>query len=301
VISRSGTSALLVVALLSVLGGLPGKGLAGQESAPGPRVVSLGGAVTETVFSLGMDSLLVGVDQSSVFPPAARELPDVGYFRTLGVEGVLSLEPELVLAAEESGPPSVLARLQRAGVELVTIPSDNTPDGAREKVRRVAAALGVPDRGAALVDRMTQEFAQAERLRDAITAEPRALFVWGQGGGTLLAAGTGTAAQTMLDLAGAENAVTGFDGFQALTAEAAVVARPEVVVIDGATLERIGGVQGLLALPGLAATPAGQSRRVVTVEILSFMGFGPRSSSALLELMAALHPGVSRSSSPMAG
>lgn len=246
--------------------------------------------MTETVFALGMDSLLVGVDQSSVHPPAARELPDVGYFRTLAVEGVLSLRPELVLAAEESGPPSVLERLKRTGVELVTIPSEDSPRGAREKVRLVAAGLGVPERGAVLVARMDEEFTRAERLRAELTSTPRVLFVWGQGGGTLLAAGAETAAQTMLELAGAENAVTGFDGFRALTAEAAVVARPEVVVIDGATLERIGGVSGLLSLPGLSTTPAGQARRVVTVEILSFMGFGPGSSRALLDLMADLHP-----------
>jgi len=287
--ARGGTVRTWALVCLLGAAALPTAPASAQEGS-GPRVVSLGGPVTETIFELGLDSLLVGVDQSSVFPPAAQELPDVGYFRTLGVEGVLSLRPTLVLAAEKSGPPTVLERLERTGVELVSIPSRDTPDGALEKVRRVADALGVPDRGAELVARMGGEFARAEGLREHVSSRPRVLFVWGQGGGTLLAAGAGTAAETMLELAGAENAVKGFEGFQALTAEAAVAARPEVVVIDEATLERIGGVSGLLALPGLAATPAGQAGRVVTVEILSFMGFGPRSSRALLDLMAALHP-----------
>jgi len=256
----------------------------------GPRVVSLGGAVTETVFALGLDSLLVGVDRSSVYPPEARDLPDVGYFRTLGAEGVLSLAPEVVLAAEESGPPTVLRRLREAGVRLVEIPSESSPAGAVEKVRRVAGALGVPARGHALAEAMEERFAEARRLRDRRSLSPRVLFVWSQGGGSLLVSGTGTSAATMLELAGAENAVTGFEGFKPLTAEAAVAAGPDVVVVPRSTLERLGGVPGLLAVPGLSATPAAREGRVVTVEILSFIGFGPRTADALVELMRALHP-----------
>jgi iron complex transport system substrate-binding protein len=94
----------------------------------------------------------------------------------------------------------------------------------------------------------------------------------------------------MLELAGAENAVTGFEGFKPLTAEAAVAARPDVVVVSRSTLERLGGVSGLLDVPGLAGTPAGREGRVVTVEILSFIGFGPRTADALVELLRALHP-----------
>lgn len=77
-------------------------------------MVSLGGSITETVFALGLEGRLVSVDESSVFPKAAGALPDVGYYRSLGVEGVLSLTTELVLALEGSGPPNVLRRLEQA-------------------------------------------------------------------------------------------------------------------------------------------------------------------------------------------
>ena len=62
-------------------------------------MVTLGGSVTEIVYGLGQGARLVGDDQSSLYPPEARRLPSVGYYRAVPVEGVLSLKPDLVLAS----------------------------------------------------------------------------------------------------------------------------------------------------------------------------------------------------------
>lgn len=262
--------------------------LAGQE-APEPRVVALGGSVTETVFALGAQGLLVGVDQSSVFPAAAGALPDVGYFRTLGAEGVLSLRPDVVLALEGSGPPAVLEQLRAAGVEVVSVPADEHPRAAIDKVRLVAAALGRVAEGEELEARIA---ADLERLATEGTASgegPRALFVWGRGGNTLQVSGRGTAADAMLRLVGAVNAVDGFDGYKPLTPEAVVAARPDVLVVDAELLERLGGVEALAQDPALGSTPAVRNGRVVPVEILGFIGFGPRTAETALRLRSALH------------
>src|SRR5215207_8192946 len=69
------------------------------------RIVSIGGAITEILYALGFDDRLAGVDSTSLYPAAAlRDKPNVGYMRQLSAEGVLGLNPSLVLAAQGSGP-----------------------------------------------------------------------------------------------------------------------------------------------------------------------------------------------------
>ncbi|MBK1671552.1 hypothetical protein CKO28_26495 [Rhodovibrio sodomensis] len=114
------------------------------------RVVSVGGSVTEIVYALGAEERLVGVDSTSLYPPAAQEVPDVGYMRRLSAEPILSLEPDIVLAAADAGPPEALAQLRAAGVEVVEVPDTPSPAGVTEKVRAVAAALGMAGQGEAL-------------------------------------------------------------------------------------------------------------------------------------------------------
>ena len=85
------------------------------------RVVSVGGALTETVYALGAGELLVGSDTTSYYPEAAANSPKVGYQRALSAEGILSLSPDLVIMTDEAGPPPVLAQLNSAGVNMLTL------------------------------------------------------------------------------------------------------------------------------------------------------------------------------------
>ena len=92
---------------------LAGAGLLGWHgwgfaADPARRIVSVGGALTETLYALGAMADLVGVDTTSLYPEAARRLPSVGYARSLSAEGVLSLRPTLIVASEDAGPPAVL-------------------------------------------------------------------------------------------------------------------------------------------------------------------------------------------------
>src|SRR3954447_19880065 len=64
------------------------------------RIVSIGGAITEILYALGFEDRLARVDSTTLYPAAAlRDKPNVGYMRQLSAEGVLGLNPSLVLAA----------------------------------------------------------------------------------------------------------------------------------------------------------------------------------------------------------
>lgn len=277
----------LLLATLLALGPL---GAAAQE-----RVLSVGGALTEVVFALGEGGRLVGRDTTSTFPPQALALPDVGYMRALSPEGVLSVGPDLILLSQGAGPPETLETLRGAGVRMVSIPEGHDPAAAGAKVRAVAAALAVPEAGARLAAQLDAEMAAAlAAVAQDPGPKPRVLFLLSNSGGRLTGAGRGTAAQAMIALAGGDNVLTGFDGYKALTDEAIAAAAPEVLVVmargDGGALEAGQGDDAYLTHPALAATPAGQAGRVVRMEGMFLLGFGPRTPQAVTALHAALYP-----------
>jgi len=260
------------------------------QPADTSRIVTLGGSVTETVYALGAGDQIVGVDASSVYPEAAAERPSVGYFRQLPAEGVLSLDPSLVIALEGTGPPTVLDQLRSAGVQVEEIPDAPTVDGTKRKIRQIAGLLGRDAQGDSLIRRMDEDLAEARALRQEATSTPRVLFIYARGSGSMNVAGRGSSAEAMIELAGAQNAITGFEGYKPMTAEAVVSATPDVLLLLTRGLDSVGGIDGLLDQPGIALTPAGENRRVVAMDDLLLLGFGPRLGTAVKELTEKLHP-----------
>jgi iron complex transport system substrate-binding protein len=252
-----------------------------------PRIVSVGGAVTETAFALGAQGQLVGVDTTSFFPLDATKLPQVGYARTLSAEGVLALKPQLLLASGEAGPPLVLTQLKSAGVRVEVLDDQHRFDGVLARTQRIGALCGREREAAQLTAKLQQEW--AARPKPPAGSAPKVLFVLAHAGGQLRVAGEGTSADAMLTLAGARNALAGLQGYKPLTAEAALQAAPDLILCTDQGLEAQGGAEGLLKTPGLALTPAGRARRVVGMEALLLLGFGPRLPQAVAELTSKLH------------
>lgn len=254
------------------------------------RIVSIGGSVTEIVYLLGAADRLIAVDSTSLYPPEAQDQPDVGYMRRLAAEPILALRPTLLLAVEDAGPPSVLEQLRAAGTRLVTVPDDPTPEGVLKKISVVADALDLEAEGQALAARLEKEL---QRLREALAAverKPSVLFLFSVGRGAPLAAGRDNSADSIIALAGGRNAVDRFDGYKPLSPEAAVAAAPEVLLVTERTLRLLGGRETLLTRPEVSATPAGHNGRVVVMDGLLLLGFGPRTPSAIRQLATALHP-----------
>ncbi len=269
-----------------------------QSVAPIPadaRIVTLGSSVTETVFALGFGDQVVAVDESSLYPASVGERPQVGYYRTLSAEGLLSLRPDVIIGAAASGPPPVLAMVEAAGVRVELIEDAHHPDEIPANVLRIAGILGVPERGEALAAKVRADFERVAAMRralDAGTGQPSdgglsAVFVWNRGGPGLQVAGHGTGAHTMLEVAGIRNAAAALEGYQPFNAEAMLLANPDLLIVPAATAEGLGGLDALLGMPGVAATAAARTGNVVTVDLLAFIGFGPRAGDALAAVVEA--------------
>lgn len=284
------------LALAAVAGGAGRAAAAATESVGGAaprRIVSVGGALTETLYALGAQSEIVGVDTTSLYPEAARQLPSVGYQRTLSAEGVLSLAPTLVVATEDAGPPAVLRQLEAAKLALHVLDAGGHRfEGIVARTRQLAALTGREAAGEALAGRLEAEWTAALARVKALAAghaPPRALFVMVPAAHQVRAAGRGTAADALIAYAGGHNVFAEVNGYQALAPEAAVAVAPEVIVTSETGLEAAGGIDGLLGIAGLAQTPAGRARHVIPVDLLMALGFGPRLPQAVTQLAERLH------------
>lgn len=257
------------------------------------RIVAVAGALTEIVHALGAGERLVGVDTTSLYPESlVRDLPKVGYQRTLSAEGLLSLRPSLVLATEEAGPPAVLDHLARAGVPVLRISSHADAGLVPSRVRTVGAALGLRTEAEALASRVEGELAALSGRLACSEVRPAVLFLLAVGQGAPMVAGRDTAADAMIRLAGGRNPVAAYTGYKPLSPEVVIAAAPDLILTTTQGLAQVGGRDALLAQPAFAATPAAHQGRVLALDALYLLGFGPRVGQAAREVAAVLHPEI---------
>jgi len=243
------------------------------------RIVTIGGTLTEIAFLLGSGQQLVASDTSSIYPEQANHMPKVGYQRTLSVEGVLSVQPDILLITPAAGPAKVLQQLADNGIQLITVQAPDSQQGILEKIEQVAKALDKEERGAQVITQLKQDFAALSTPNAWLThRQPRLLFVL-QVGGTPIVAGNHTGPDALIQIAGASNAVEGVNGYKPLTPEAILLAQPDAILVTQQGLTRA-GENSLWSLPGMAATPAGKNRRLIALDALLALGLGPRTPEA---------------------
>ncbi len=259
------------------------------------RIVPLWGNIAETIFMLGLGDNVVGRDVSATFPEA-EHLPLVTRGHDVSAEAVLSLQPTVVFAQTDTGPPEALEHLRNAGVPVVVLEAPSNIDEIESRIMLVADALGVSEAGDALVQRTEDEISEAQRAIPDGQAKPKVAFLYMRGqAGVYLIAGPGSGADSMIEAAGGIDAGTamGLDRpFTPLTSEAMVQAAPDVILMTTTGLESVGGIDGLVDMPGIGQTPAGQNRRVITEEDGLLYSFGARTPVALAALIDRLYSPV---------
>jgi iron complex transport system substrate-binding protein len=286
---RAVVGAMLALGWFGVLASPPARS-EGTRPIDSSRIVSIGGAVTETIYALGLQDRIVGVDTTSLYPPAAlKRTPNVGYMRALSAEGILSLKPTWVIAIDGSGPPTVLKLVGDAGVPLTMIHDDPSPEGVAAKIETIGKLLGAEEKAVALANETRARFTLVEQMRPRAAKPPRVLFILSLQNGRPMVGGRGTAADAIIRLAGGANAADAIDGYKPMTDEGVIAAAPDVVLkMNNGNM--VGNPDDTFALPAFSATPAAAKRALIGMDGLYLLGFGPRSPDAVRELMAALYP-----------
>ena len=250
------------------------------------RIVVLQGNIAEVTFALGLGDNVVGRDISATFDEAA-DVPLVTRAHDVSAESVLSLRPTVVLADTDTGPPEAIEHVRNVGVPLVVFDTATRVDQIGPRIEAVATALGVGPAGAALAAETDQALAEVTRTIGTDN-RPSVAFLYMRGqAGVYLLGGEGSGADSMIETAGGTDAGTaiGLDqAFTPITSEALVLAAPDIILMTTTGLESVGGIDGLVQIPGIGQTPAGQNRRVVTVEDGLLYSFGVRTPDALRAL-----------------
>jgi len=247
------------------------------------RIITIGGDVTEIVYALDAQQNLVARDTTSQRPALATKLPDIGYMRQLNAEGILALQPTLVIASELAKPSLALQQVEQAGVKVVTVTGEPSLTAIHQKIATVAAGLHKEEQGKALETRLDAQLA-------GISEKPlpvKVLYILNHTGMKAMAAGTETAADGAIRSAGLINAMGNIPRYQALTQEGIVASAPQLVVIGKDGLKSLGDEEAIWQLPGLALTPAGKDRHLLVVDEMALLGFGLQTPGAIAKLRKA--------------
>ena len=260
------------------------------------RIVPLSGSLSEIVFTLGLGDRVVARDITATFQQAAK-LPLVTRNHDVSAESVLSLKPDLVLAETTTGPSEAMGQIRAAGIPVLVVDPAKGLTDVGPRIRAVADALGVPAAGKELTKRSEDRIAAVRKAIPAHKEKPRVAFLYLRGSASVyLIGGKGSGATSLLEAAGAvdagaESGLT--KDFTAITTEALAQAAPDAILVMTKGLESVGGIDGLVKIPGVAQTPAGMNRRVVSIEDGVLLNYGPRTDQVLKSLVAQLYEGGS--------
>ena len=247
------------------------------QAEDSPRVVTADGAITEIVYRLGLETLLVGVDTTSGYPEQTDSLPKIGYLRALPFEGVLALKPDLLITSERAAPAENLERLARAGVQVEKLPSARTPEAALERIVTVGGLLGEAERAEVLASELRSKINRIQQASATRENRPAVLFILAAGNHSVMLAGEGTSASALLDAVGAVNAVSGIQGYKPANREAILASQPDAIVIAESTP----GQFAIGSWPEVEHLDAWQSGHRLVADGMMLLGFGPRLPDAM--------------------
>ena len=249
------------------------------------RVVVLANGVAEIMNSLNAKSILVGRDISST-ENELKDIPIVTSGHQVLPEKVIELKPDLVIIDASTGPKSALDQIRAAGIKVVQTPKSWTLSDIATKVSAVASAIGAPQQG----DVLNQAFAK-EVKTSAIATKPRIAFLYLRGTSSVyLIGGPGSGSDSLIEAIGATDvgAKSLPNPFNTMTAESLATLNPDVIIVMTKGLQSVGGISGLLKLPGVAQTQAGKNQAVIDVDDSLLLSYGPRTPSLVTALAKAV-------------
>ena len=249
------------------------------------RVVVLANGVAEIIQSLNAQSVIVGRDISSTEDSLA-DIPIVTSGHQVLPEKVIALKPDLVLIDASTGPKSAIEIIKSAGIKVIQTPESWSLKDLPIKVRAVGDAIGAQDQAEELVKQINQSLSIS-----TVKNSPRVAFLYLRGTSSVyLIGGAGSGADSLLTAIGAIDvgAQSLARPFNTLTAESLAKLNPDVILVMSKGLESVGGVQGLLKLPGVAQTKAGKNSAVIDVDDSLLLSFGPRTPSLVEALATAI-------------
>ncbi|MCA4805084.1 ABC transporter substrate-binding protein [Myroides odoratimimus] len=257
-----------------------------QESTPvettqvKERIISLNGAITETLVALGEKENIIAVDVTSTYPEDIKTTAqDLGHTSKISIESIMALKPTIIYATEKDLNDDFKSQLEKTKIRLEVIKQEFSLEGTKTLIKTVAQSLNKVNYQP-LLDKIDQDLQDLPSFEN----KPKVLFIYARGAATLLVAGDKTPVNNIVGLAGGQNAVTEFEDFKPLTPESLLNSNPDYILMFTTGLQSMGGVDGVLKIDGINKTNAGKNKKVIAMDGLLLSGFGPRVGQAAKEL-----------------
>lgn len=266
---------------------------AGLTAQAQERIVSATGNASEIIANLGLAESLVGVDTTSTEPAELMDsLPKVGYRRNLSAEGILSLNPDLLILAPDAGPPNVLEQLKVVNVPLLQIQDDKSINGLVNNIELIANTLGAQKQAKELIAIIRQEEKVIAKERMNYKRKPKIAILMDGTTGQLTGLGRETAGDSLVHIVGGENAFTEqFKGMKAVSRESLIADATDMIIISTFSEEKKVNELTLAKAhyPEIALSQAGKNDCIFRIDAVKALGFGPKLTEAALQIAQAVN------------
>jgi len=253
---------------------------------PAQKVVSIAPADTEIAYAIGGGSKMVGGTTYDDYPEEAKSLAKVGDFSNPSVEKIVSLEPDLVLAAGgiQAG---LRSKLEKLGMQVFVV-DPTTYDGVMEDITKLGQLMGLDANAAKVVDGMTTAKEKVQARVASLDRPATFIEVYSK---PLMTAGKGTFIDDLVTVAGGSNiGAEAGAGFLNFSSEVLVKDDPAIYVAMAGSQSTPGAIAKRPGYSGLAAVKDG---KVYVVEDNLIARPGPRLAQGLEQLAAMIHPEAS--------
>jgi len=255
------------------------------------RIITIGGSITETTFALGLGKNVVATDVSSNYPEEILKLPRVSYIRSLTAEGILSLNPSLVLASDDAKPKIVIDQLRDAGLNFILIKEGLESSDIISKISDLGFILDRNIQADSIAQSITEKLNEARIIVDDLVKKPKVLFVLSQQTpNSFLVAGSKTEASSIIEFAGGINAFDNFSGYKPVTSESLIEANPDFILFMSSRGESLS--HSLTETSMINTITAVKKNQIISMDGNFLLGFGPRFGEAVETLLNHLHPDV---------
>lgn len=253
------------------------------------RIVIAGGSLTEIVFALGAGDDVVGVDKTSSYPEKVKQLPQIGYWKLLNIEGVLSLRPTLFITLNDVEPDNVIEKVSESKVDVLALRRvPGTIELLYENINKIASKLNKQEEGEKSINRIKANLADIQAKIATHPQKTKVLSLMSMSGSNSVA-GKNTTIDALITIAGGENLAT-HNSFKSYTAESIIAINPEVIILNKYSIDQLGGLDKVNTIPGITETSAFKNNRITVIDDSYLFGIGPRVDEAAKLLFQSFYP-----------
>ena len=249
------------------------------------RIVAAGGSITEILFFLGQEKKIVALDVTSTYPEQTKKLPSIGYVRGLSAEGILSMNPSLIIGENDMGPPTVVNQLREIDIDLRTIPEDQSVEGILQKIYCVASILDIEDIAKEKIDiELSSPITELNNIvKSKKIEEVKIMLILSMKGSSPIVAGRNTSGHGYIEMIGAKNAFDSFEGWQVVSSESILKENPDFIILPQRDLHKNSDVSKIIDDPIFSNINAGKQNNFIFDDGMAILGFSPRTIKSALK------------------